>query len=89
MRWRYIAKAESEHYEFVLMLHKLGIFIPKELKDQFVEDAETCNKTIVQRSMELEHGPMVDLKYDREFLGRGDARLEALKDAVRNRLLRE
>jgi hypothetical protein len=39
--------------------------------------------------MEFEHGPIVDLKHDQEFLGRGEARLEALKDAVRKRLLHE
>jgi hypothetical protein len=89
MRWRYIAKAVSEYYEFSLTLHKLGIFIPKELKDQFAKDAETCNKAIAQRSTEWEPGPRVVLQYDQEFLGSGEAKLEALKDAVRKRLLHE
>lgn len=87
MRWRYIAKASSEYYEFSLMLHKLGIFIPKELKDQFAEDADACNKAIAHRSTEFDHGPIVDLKHDQDFLRRGEVKLEALKDAVRKRLL--
>ena len=87
MRWRYNARTGSEYYEFSLMLHKLGIFIPKELKEQFSEDAEACNKAIAQRSIEFKQGPIVELKHDQEFLGRGEAKLEALKDAVRKRLL--
>jgi hypothetical protein len=89
MRWRYAAKARSEYYEFNLMLHRLGIFITKELKDQFAENAESCNKAIAQRSMELAHGRTIDLKHDLEFLRGGEAKLEALKDAVRERLLHE
>jgi hypothetical protein len=56
-RWRYTARAGTEYYEFSLMLHKLGIFILKGLKDQFAENAENCNKAIAQRSTELSMGP--------------------------------
>ena len=57
-RWRYIAKAGSEYYEFSLMLHKLGIFVPEELKEQFANDAEVCNKAIAQTSTEFDTGPL-------------------------------
>ena len=87
MRWRYIAKAQSEDYELTLLLHKLGIFIPKELKEQLTSGEEMCNKAIAQVYTERSFGYNPILKHAQVFVADGNAMLDALKDAVRARLL--
>jgi hypothetical protein len=85
---RYIAQAQSEFYEMSLLLNKLGIFIPKNIKDNFESVAKFCSSVIAQRYTEHGYG-RTGLTHDQEFLAKGQPMLEALKDLVRERLLRE
>jgi hypothetical protein len=85
---RYINNARLEYFELNLLLNKLGIFIPKKLKDHFESLGKICATVIAQRSTEHEFG-RTGLTYDQDFLAKGEPMFEALKDSVRERLLRE
>jgi hypothetical protein len=86
---RYINAAQVKYYEMNLSLHKLGIFIPRELKLQFDEFGKMCASAIAQRYTEHGNAFRTGLNFESDFLSNGEKRLEALKDAVRNRLMLE
>jgi hypothetical protein len=84
---RYINEALVQFYEMNRSLHKLGIFIPRDLKQQFEAAGKMCSSVIAQRRTEHGENLRTGLKFDSEFLAHGEAALEGLKDAVRARLL--
>ena len=81
-----IIKAQHSYYDFRRFIDKRGIFIPKSLKEQFEKAAELCSAAIAQRYVER-NGRILDSNDDLEFQQKGPLALEALKDAVRERLL--
>jgi hypothetical protein len=85
---RNINKASLVLYEMNLLLHKLGIFIPSTIKDQFVGCVKICSSVIAQQY--TEHGTSrTGLTHTSDFIIKGEAYLEGLKGVVRERLLRE
>jgi hypothetical protein len=82
----YINSARRENYELNLQLAKNGIFIPKGLKQTFLEAEGMCAMAIAQRMAEQD-GRGVGTGYDLEFLQKGTSTLENIQDSVRERLL--
>jgi hypothetical protein len=86
---RQINAALHQVYAMNEALHKQGIFVPLDLCASFDAFRTMCSKAIAQRRTEHGESFRTGLAHDIEFLTDGPSVLEALKTAVRNRLLRE
>jgi hypothetical protein len=85
--WGRLNKVQTAYYDLNLILHKQGIFIPRDLKRKFEEGAELCLGAITERwAQEQQRG--VGTKLDIEFQKKSPSLLESIKDSVRERLLR-
>jgi hypothetical protein len=86
--FRYVNAAQTQFYEMNLLLHKLGIFVPIDIRNQFRSPIQVCGSAMAQRYAEL-GGRRIQMEADLEFLRDGDKHLHTLKTIVGARLLRD
>lgn len=88
--WLMLAKAHNQIFEFRAALKKRSIFIPEKLVDAFDAAIEVCSKAEVAEFVRFRHP---DTSIGREdasaFFKQKDGLLGSLRDATRDRLLRD